>query len=349
VKAAASDQVPISLDVEGKSKVNVPADWYDQLSRTRDVYQNMKSEWRNRKGVVGISYTAGSETQPPRIILELDSESEAKEKRRGEAPERRNEVPVDVAERTSTELTGCSNYDDSGTAPNVPGGVRMTVTKDDPKDYETNTYESNGSLTPFMYDEDFDYHGYWMTAEHNVCNLYVNSVSSDGSYIGEVVLTNADDDFAIIKPASGVDALDEVVEVSDVDNGRRHEIKGTLSRDGVDYWANNDRYLFKYGYGSCYSRTKVKAIGTSDEAQGDCKSYSYDHAVRFGDAESVQAGDSGTITFGKDPNSSEYLACNMINGKSKFTSSPIGKSYAFGTGGYYLRNQYGYWWGDGPD
>jgi len=40
VKAADSDQVPISIDHSGDSIVMVDADWYDRLKRTRDTSKN---------------------------------------------------------------------------------------------------------------------------------------------------------------------------------------------------------------------------------------------------------------------------------------------------------------------
>ena len=59
VKAADDDQVPISLDVKGEIKKNVPADWYDKLIHTRDIRSKLSRNHDHRESVLGVGYSPG--------------------------------------------------------------------------------------------------------------------------------------------------------------------------------------------------------------------------------------------------------------------------------------------------
>ena len=343
VAAADSDQMTIPLDVEGKSKVRVSSDWYDRMVHARGVHRKVRDKWMNHDDVVGVWIHAGDKGgENPNITVEIDQESESKDETKGEIPGRKDGVKVNVAEQKHSELVACDDYDDSNPGYWVPGGLEASaiVVRND------QVVENKGTLTPHTVDNDFTYGGCWMTAYHVVCRRLYDRIACNGAYIGDVVYVDRNKDIAIIRPVDNHEPLDQVTEASNQD-GRQHEIQGTLGRDGVEYWDNNNRWLFKYGYGSCYSNGKVKGIGTTEATGGHpCLPPQLDNQIQWGDYGDTVDGDSGGITFGADPNSDEYIACNMINGHN-YGWDPI--SYSWGTAGYHLKDTIEVWWGDAGD
>lgn len=340
VKAADTDQVPISLDTEGKRKVMVSSDWYDRLTQARDVFEKLEKKWMKKDPVTGVWLSAGSKGgENPHVIIQVDNDHPRKDEAKGEAPERKNGVPVETEEHGSTKTTGCSDYDDSTLSDNLPGGVKCrTVGHED---------EVIGTLSPRMEDKDLDrYHGYFMTAGHVPgCDRAIPS-TNQGKSIGKIVEINKEIDVAIIEPASDVDALGEVAEVSDFSDGRRHRLDGTLTKDGVHHWENNDKRVFKYGYGGCYHDGQVQATGTTDTYAVCDGGSARDHPgqVRWGDSDQAPSGDSGTVTFGADPYGDGYFAISMVNAVSGLDDPEYFADYVTGISGYYLDNNYGWYW-----
>lgn len=81
VKAADDDQVPISLDVDGKIKENVPANWYDRIVHTRNVTDKIQESYGHRKSVIGIGYSAGERGgDNPYVVVGINQDSNSKEK-----------------------------------------------------------------------------------------------------------------------------------------------------------------------------------------------------------------------------------------------------------------------------
>lgn len=104
--------------------------------------------------------------------------------------------------------------------------------------------------------------------------------------------------------------------------------------------------MFKYGYGDCYDNAEVQAIGTTDTYTTCDGDSDIDHPgqVRWGDPGDAAPGDSGTITFGADPDEDGYYACSMVNGISGWYQPERFARYVTGVGGYYMDNNYGWYW-----
>ena len=127
VKAADSDQVPISIDHSGDSIVMVDADWYDHLERTRDTFEEIKRAWlppqghrhnsRNNKNkdeyddVLGVFISAGKGNENPHIIVSIDQESDTKDETRGNIPERRDGSRIEVEEMSKEKELAVDHTD----------------------------------------------------------------------------------------------------------------------------------------------------------------------------------------------------------------------------------------------
>jgi hypothetical protein len=140
VRAADSDQVPIAIDTEGETIVNVSADWYDQLQRTRNVVNEMSKNWLgNREGPNEKSggpkdkyndalavWLAGSGGDNPHVRITIDKTSNSKDDTRGNIPGGKNDVRIDVEEADpKKEELLCEPNQKSDTS-SLPGGLRVT-------------------------------------------------------------------------------------------------------------------------------------------------------------------------------------------------------------------------------
>lgn len=355
VEAAANDQVVISLDFAGKEKRYISSDWYDRLVHTRRVHQKMMDNWMDHRDVLAVDYHAGQKGENPGIEIILDHNSRSKEETRGEVPEEKEGVPIEVREGDYPErhaCKGCDNYDFSAELDtHVPGSAMIEVWKDDSPSFR-------GTLSPMIIDNSGTYHGQFMTAAHNVCPRLVDKVfTSHGSCngtrrIGWVAETYPRNDFAIIATDDNTYALDEVAENTDFTNGKRFEMAGTLNQDGVDTVANNNTKVFKYGYGTCVSQGVIKAQG-SQQSRGspeDCvsdSSWTQYNVIKWGDDGDSNNGDSGAVVFTTPQGTRKYYGVLLNQGSSGLFQDRIGASYAFGVAGHHLRNKFGYHWGDG--
>lgn len=365
VQAADSDQVPISIDHSEESTVMVDADWYDRLQATRDTFGAMKRDWLPPQGrrnsnksqkahgpkdkhddVIGLYISAGKGNDNPHIIVSIDQDSNTKDETRGNIPERRGGSRIKIEERDrekelAVDHTNCDDKEVSN-PDRIPGGVRIRFAGRD----------GHGTLTPRVVDGDFDHNYSLATAAHvlsrdeNECgdDLIGTSAYHHGNYIGSVVAVDHDLDMAIIHNSSSTNQ--PIPEVwHPVDHSQRWEpIEETLTKDGVDFWINNDRQLFKYGVSSCYTTGKVHSRGNTEQpaVNNQCSDFWYD-SVRWGEFGSIERGDSGSITFGAHPDRDTFLACN-INSWRDF--SAVDGEYSAGPAGYAWQDAHSYWWKD---
>lgn len=367
VKAADSDQVPVSMDYDGNWKKMVPADWMDRMKRAEDAREKIKSNWRNNKDVFSVWLNSGEfGGENPHIEVGIDYNSNSKDETRGKIPEEKDGVPVEVFEEGKNERADnckqCNNYDNVSVDPHIPGGVQIHIQADGEL--------SCGTLAPMVVDADNQYSGSWVTAAHVICGSGGTADSKylkhEGTPIGEIVdVIEFDHDFAVIEPfdsgdtgnTSGQDftALDEVAESNDIDNGSRYEINSTLTKSGTQTAAADNLSLFKYGMGGCYNSATINADGDTfkQSTLGDPVCASGDeeltHQLRFGNDGYLSGGDSGTITFVKAPNNPGYYAASLGNGHSTIAGDQIGKAYSFGTAGWAIQEFHNYRWADGGD
>lgn len=345
VRGAASDEVPIALDTEGNSTEYVDADWYDRLVRARKVRNAVDENWLSetasegtrevRQAVIGVWLDAGSGTSEPHVIVSLDRDAAGLAEARGAIPERRNGVPIRLEETDREEELACSPQSKSDTS-SMPGGLAVNFSGSDGS--------TQGTLTSRVID-DWGFHGdALMTAAHvpeqaeGECgsSLLGMTARHNGDKIGEVNYVDHEHDIAVIYESGGTTPLNEVWNPED--HSERYTITGTMTMDAIDTWIDNDRLVWKYGVGECYSQGTIAARGKKEAAvyNEDCTSDWYD-TVRWGSYDSIGPGDSGSITFGKNHDGGGFLASNI--------NSWRWWDYSAGPAGYAIRSDHGYYWG----
>ena len=231
---------------------------------------------------------------------------------------------------------------------NMPGGVRVSFAGRD----------SYGTLTSRVVDGDYDYNYSLATAAHVISrdqdecgdDLLGTNAYHEGNYIGEVVDIDHDLDMVIIHNSS--DYRQPIPEVWNPSNhsDRWEPISETLTADGVDYWINNERRIWKYGVSTCYTTGYVHSRGNTEQAYNysgigpdvstECADYWY-NCVRWGEFGSIEAGDSGSITFGIHPDRNVFLACNINSWR---WGSYSDGEYSAGPAGYAWQDKHSYWW-----
>lgn len=345
VKASDSDQVTISLTCDGDRKKRVSSDWYDHLVRARRVKKKMEENWlhsgRGNKDshndVFGVWLDAGTGSNNPHVKVTIDKNSSTKDETRGNVPERRNDVSIDVEEAPREYESMCDPKCKQDTS-NMPGGLSVSINGD------------GGTLAPQTWDNK---EGTWtlttaahVPAQDGECgdDLLGSSAWHCGDYIGYVKDIDHSLDMCIIEPAYGVDPMPEVWN-PDNHSERWGTITDTLSADGVDYWMgdnpnNSKRKVWKYGVGTCHSEGYIDARGTKEDpfVNNPCTpgSETWNECVRWGSFSDIGGGDSGSIAFGADPDSDDFFAVCQ-NSWRWF-------DYAAGPAGYAWRNKHGYSW-----
>lgn len=345
VKAADSDQVTIAITCDGERKKRVSSDWYDHLVRARRVKNEIEENWLystdsgkdSYDDVFAVWLDAGTDSNNPHVKVTIDKNSSSKEETRGNVPERRDNVRIDVEEAPREHEQVCEPKCKQDTS-EMPGGLSVSING------------NGGSLGPQAWDNK---DGTWtlttaghVAAQEGTCgdDLIGSNVEHCGEYIGYVKDIDHSLDMCIIEPAYDVEPIPEVWNPDD-HSSRWGTITDTLSADGVDYWMgdnpnNNQRKVWKYGVGSCYSEGYVHARGTKEdpEVNNPCTPdpKTWNECVRWGTINSIWGGDSGSIAFGADPDSDDFFAVCQ--------NSWRWYNYSAGPAGYAWRNKHGYSW-----
>jgi hypothetical protein len=161
VKAADSDQVTVPFDVEGKSKFQIDSDRLDWYYRARDVTKHIQEIHIEKEGVFSIGLRGGGGKDNPHVFVTLDNSTGKADERRGELPEERNGVRVEIEEADKTEVKEHCDPDPWPQGENFPGGQRIT-----PED--TTGVLTNSSR---MIASDYSWFG-WSTAAHGLSECY---------------------------------------------------------------------------------------------------------------------------------------------------------------------------------
>lgn len=358
VKAADDDQIPISLDVKGELKYNVPADWYDRLVHARDVRDKVNRNHGHRGSIYGIGINPGRKGgENPQIIIHFDEDSEEKEKDKNDTPDERDGVkikkeevpPVKPANCPDTDRYDniCNNYD-CRTLPegdNIPAGPLVDV-----------TWPGGGwgAHTSRMMDNNATYHSSWMFAAHQVpdCEVQRQDVyhqpaldNNDWYTMGEIAEIYPEYDMAIIEATRGVD--DDVLpspyvhEASDLQNGAVYgPIEHTMSKDGVALWRNESRSVFQYSPRSCLLSGEVDEIFQDYSVDPDafCSGI-IKEAIWF--TMSARSGDSGGLTWGYWSEQDAYLGISVT---SSYIDGGFAQDRTTGSAGYRIYEDLGYYW-----
>lgn len=352
VKAADSDQVTIAFDIQGEVKHQVPADWYDHLVRARDVRDNIEKRFLERNGVSAVGLSAGKNQDNPHVQVTLTRENEASEERRGEIPERENEVRVDIEERPVSSLGyDCDREGMSSSDDEFPGSIHTELNES--SYYTAGAYCTIGSQ---FFDED-TYERGWSTAAHCYENCdpndyaihdYNAALETWVNY-GNGIFADHEYDIAYIEPTNDISPISEVVDPSDHSNSRH--IHDTVSEDGMATVENEDSIVRLWAVGSDDCNTRGNLYGYDQTWNEDTTrmTFSCTDTHRgvfeieglFGDRAS--GGDSGGLWHVEEPNGSRFYAVGS-HSFSDGEDSNYARSY--GIGGYAIQNAHNYWWTD---
>lgn len=95
VKAADSDQVPISIDVDGEIIEHVPADWYDRVVHTRDVRDKLARNHGRKESILAIGYDPATRDRgQPAVKIHFEREHKNKEQDQKRFPTSVMEFPL---------------------------------------------------------------------------------------------------------------------------------------------------------------------------------------------------------------------------------------------------------------
>lgn len=348
VKATDSDQVRIPIDTEGKYKKNVPADWYNQLKNAERTKKEIKKEFIHKSAVVSIGHDAGKYGgENPRVKVRIDPNHEEADERRGEVPEYKNgvEILTDDGEIGYPDSCDPETYDSD----KYPGGLAGQF-RDNSSQGGYCTFTSqlvNGSRWSRR-------HG-WSMAAH--CLPDDKCVPSD--WDGDMELVHVDTstgnvvkrlgrawfvdmykDFVAVERYSHIDSLSQVADPEFPGEIERHDISGTLTREGLSDLVASDTTFINRGIGSCTTSGQIEMVNEDKYLAEECtESFIEDQVVGYYGGTD---GDSGSLVYSEPLEQANYqrFASHSHTGSVPLTSED------FGPAGYAIRDDRNMWWDD---
>lgn len=349
VKASDSDQVTISLDCHGERKYRTDADHLEWAQRARRATENIKRGYFGKSGILSVGTTGGKGQENPRVIVTLDENSNGKDERRGELPEEKNGVGVEVRERNREDYNlACStNCIDEGA--DFPGGQHIDINS-------TTGTCTNGSQ---VIKDGYEFVG-WSTAGHcfpecdsdntemnhcpddNSCADYIVGTSDQGGFIDphrDVGFISYDQDHDI-SPSS--------MNLKPSNHNEGVNISGTLSQEGMDTlqseYAGQNKF-YSYGAASCFTSGQLDEMNQTKDisgVDGSCRDELRDqfHINVSCTNETISNGDSGALWFTPDPNTDTWYAVGSLTGFFK----PVCVIEGWGAQGFSIYNRHGLAW-----
>lgn len=152
-----------------------------------------------------------------------------------------------------------------------------------------------------------------------------------------MVRYDAEYDLAVLAPRNGTTPISEVTGPQYPNNSiTHHHIDGTLTHDGLSQLQAEGHTFRLRGRSSCNTLGLIQNTNAT-QLTTNCQ-YVQEDQVKW-DA-STQAGDSGGLVY-----SEPYGSENKRYASHMHSGSPM-VGNGFGTAGYALRNNFGYWWDD---
>lgn len=369
VKASDSDQVTIPFDVTGKYKIQVPADQYDHAMRASAVVEDIKDRFSEKEGISGIGLT--SKGRMARVLVYLDANHHAKDERRGEIPERQNDVAIDIEEQASEyhpfhldEDGNCQPHegecdDQTADVSQLPGGVESIPA--------LGTTGTNGPR--FINGSCRDYLFGWSIAAHTlgVCHETSNDdecggstgcavsteqpVNHNNTQFGNVVCVDYELDIAYVERLSGLTETNPVPEiVLPSDHSDAIHISGTVSESAMkttvlnnaDCSNKDETYPVTYrGIRSCEvdcgELVNVDFTDTGTKLCGETPDHQFE--VKLEDTHGAP-GDSGAVPYVE--HEGDYFAIGSLSGG---TDCDVPTKLR-GPQGYSIRDIHNIWWDD---
>ena len=348
VKAASTDEVTISVDIQGNVKTQMAADRLEWLQRATKATKDVRNRHLKRDGVRGVRMNGGARGDNQHVIVLIDNNHPQKEKRRGEISEKHeNGVRIEVEESEDKGGQTCSPETIDSESDPLPGGQQIQTRYEDDGSYN---YEPPLTISPRMWYPDGSSCG-WGTAAHGLKDCLakgdIRHTGGGNQAVGEVLIINWDLDFVFIelKGREGGTSNHNQHPEKDYDDV---EINGTVSEEGMqtvyDEYQQEEALGF-YGIGSCYEDFELMSWNaTYRKGSGyDCQTYVYDQFYIRSDYGSVrfQSGDSGGLVHTPDPTGGDYYYA--IGSASGYQGSLDGW-HNHGPQGFSIDNQSGCQW-----
>lgn len=309
----------------------VPADWYNDLQRTKEVRDRIKL--RNRPGVVETATHPGMFGGRNSYIFVGVSKKQAQKDGKSVAdakaniPERVDGVKVKVKEvGNPTTAASCSGYTTSADQGSiVPRGVQVET-----------AYDSFGTLAGIIYSEDdFGHRPHFITCQHlwygdgGDDEYLYHPYESDGA-IGKNEWVDCKYDYAISGPVNGHTPSQGII-------GTDINITGYYTQVGVEGLAANGEYASKVGNTTCFTEGQIRsADGYMGYVNGGCGNKG--SQVKWGCCGDVKPGDSGSLAY-YQWGDSEAWALSLCSGHD-----PLANDRVYGTGAYQIANGSIYTW-----
>jgi len=349
VKAAASDQVTISFDVSGRTKKQVPADWYDQVTEAKDVLQQIKDNYSGREGIIGIGRHAGGGARgngTPAVVVTLDSDSKKRDERRGELPERTNGIPIEIKERPGQYTADDHGQNDDKCdeviqdTVGLPGGTGIAETAGTGNEAHFCTNGSrfiNGTSRDLLFG--------WSTAAHCLpsCTAAGQVIYHGSTPIGTVQLLIEERDIAYIERLSDTSPASEMA--FPTEPSFSVHISDTVSQSGMATIEGDSSFeVINYGENGCRSEGVLQTYEENFflfNSTSFCSNTLSDQCViDYPNRDPPEGGDSGSVYFVEDDSTGNYFAVGQHSGH------PDDEDFGFGPQGYSLQNDYDIWWSD---
>lgn len=308
VKASDSNQVTISLDVDGERKYVMDADYLDWVRRATRATTRIQNRFTDQgdleDGLMKIGMVTGDGEDNPHVRVVID-DSDTGDKRRSEMPERENGVRVEVEEgqdgegRQTCEAECWPESDGS-----FPGGQRVHV-----------PFEGGATSSSRMIEDDFNWFG-WTTAAHAVPDCKANGETMEHSTI-DCNYAVGDGDFSdITRDVAFFEIRDDGPSTDDRninpgDHSEQVKISSTPSEEGMaaiaDEYEGEDA-IEVFGQGSCRWAGELDGYNETRNVgdDNDCTDTLYDQmnveGGLQGTSDHVVPGDSGALFFIADPN-----------------------------------------------
>jgi hypothetical protein len=335
VKAADSDQVTIAFDTEGEVKKQIAADTLEWYYRARDATEQITQGHFHKDGVHRVATRGGGPKDNAHVHVILDDENGHADERRGEIPEEKNGVRVDVDTYDQTESNDHCDPECWPSDQNFPGGQGI----------EAVINNGEGTISSQLYEAGLGWFG-WTTAAH---------VLQDYCYYRSEIQHDTGGCLYTIGHTSDVDPERDIAFIeADVDvypsHWNRHpehtegvQVNGTVTEEGIVTIDEANQCHFIYGRTSCKTSMCLEEWNGTHEKGGSCSSKLIDQMYSGGSFfGGTDEGDSGALYTVEDPNyPGNFYALGSHSGKEFFGTS---RTDNYGCQGFSIRQTYDRRW-----
>lgn len=334
VTASSNDTLELPIDVVYDGTHVVDKKWYKLTQAADRVHRD--SDFLRHDGVHAQWVRPGGSEEGGHPRLEVETEPN-NEQAKQKIPEEKDGIPIDTVERPAgINKAACAPIAAKNYGTNPPGGA--LITKDG------SGGEDDGTMTSLILDNKYPSRRYVGTSAHvaEICEYSFSPQQMDHP-------TDQYDAIGFAYPSYAVDKLDFVAVRTDNEGNEArpkvvdpknplesssdewYDIDGTYSKSAVQAICNG-RDVRKVGQTTCTTSGDAEAYGRKVGKYDDfnCTDL-YTKQVRWGSADSMNSGDSGSATF-DNYQTNYWKVFGMNNGWAE--GGTFDDGYSFGPAGY---------------